>query len=364
MKIVHIVHSLRGGGIQNFLLSLASEQANSGDKVAIIVIDKFDSEYCSNLEKVLLNHKVNVYRLNKTRGNKLSLLKAIYKCAWIIHKISPDIVNTHSEIGHLYGSIATLITSIPQVVTVHNAPEKWNKILTCLCKNRPIIFCSQAAYELREQESYLMTAIDNGISRDIVHSKEIIDLRTEYNLNKNDKIIISVGSLRPQKNYIFIKDIVDLMKDDSYHFFICGGGAAKECIDEIKILEQYKNIHFLGLRNDVSAIENAADLFLSCAKFEGLPIAVLEAYFNGIPCVLSPIEQHMKISNVDFVWIPKNFTPTEFVNTIHQALQQKSEHNLIYEKRKKQIAYYSIERTVQEYKTFYERILNTKNNPR
>lgn len=363
MKIVHIVHSLRGGGIQNFLLSLASAQANSGDKVTIIVIDKFDSEYCSNLEKILLNHKVNVYRLNKIRGNKFSLVKAIYRCIQIIRNINPNIVNTHSEIGHLYGGIATLVTSIPQVVTVHNAPEKWSKTLAFLCKNKPIIFCSQAAYELREQESQLMTAIDNGISRDIVHSKETVDLRTEYNLKKEDKIIVSVGSLRPQKNYIFIKDIVDLMENDSYHFFICGGGAAKECMDEIKVLKQYKNIHFLGLRNDVSAIENAADLFLSCAKFEGLPIAVLEAYFNGIPCVLSPIEQHMKISEVDFVWIPKDFTPTAFVNTIHQALEQKLDHNLIYEKRKKQIAYYSIERTAQEYKTFYEKILNININP-
>lgn len=359
MKIVHIVHSLRGGGIQNFLLSLASEQVKTGDKVTIIVIDKFDSEYCSNLEKILLTHKVNVYRLNKVRGNKLSLLKAIYRCVRIICNINPDIVNTHSGIGHLYGGIATLITSIPQVVTVHNAPEKWSKALSLLCKNKPIIFCSQAAYELREQESPLMTAIDNGISRDIVHSKEIIDLRTEYKLKKDDKIIVLVGSLRPQKNYIFIKDIVNLMENDSYHFFICGGGAAKECIDEIEVLKQCNNIHFLGLRNDVSAIENAADLFLSCAKFEGLPIAVLEAYFNGIPCVLSPIEQHMKISDVDYVWIPKKFTATEFVNSIRQALkEQKLEHNLIYEKRKKQIAYYSIKRAAQEYKTFYEKILN------
>ena len=360
MKIVHIVHSLRGGGIQNFLLSLASEQVQSGNEVSVIVIDKFDSEYCSNLEKILKGHNVCVFKLNKIRGNKISLFKAIYRSIKLIQKIKPEIINTHSEIGHLYGGFVTLFTSIPQVITVHNAPENWNNLLTILCKNKPIIFCSRAAYELRKQESFLMTTIDNGISREIVHNNKTVDLRSEYNLCYQDKIIVSVGSLRPQKNYTFLSKIIDYAKNSHLHFFICGGGATEEYINKINDLKKNKNIHFLGLRNDVAAIENGADLFLSCAKFEGLPIAVLEAYFNGIPCVLSPIEQHIKISNVDYVWIPKEFTPAAFVDAICQALNVKLSHDLIYKQRERQIEYYSIKRTAQEYMSFYKRILFPK----
>lgn len=357
MKIVHIVHSLRGGGIQNFLLSLASEQANSGDKVAIIVVDKFDSEYCLNMEKELLYHNVNVYRLNKAKRNKLSLLETIYKCVRIIHNMSPDVVNTHSEIGHLYGGIATLIIPVPQVVTVHNAPEKWKYPLRFLYKNKPLIFCSQAAYELRTQDSTLMTSIDNGISREIVHSEDVVNLRKEYKLQESDKVIVLVGSLRLQKNYGFIKEVVKQLNDDKYHFFICGGGMATECKREMEDLGKIGTVHFLGLRKDVSAIENGADLFLSCANFEGLPIAVLEAYFNGIPCVLSPIEQHMRISNVDYVWIPKSFTSEAFAESIKVAVKDKVDHIDVYESRKNQIAYYSIQRTATEYKEFYNKII-------
>ena len=357
MKIVHIVHSLRGGGIQNFLLSLASEQANSGDKVTIIVIDKFDSEYCLNMEQNLLNHEVNVYRLDKVRRNKLSLLKTIYKCVQITRDINPDIVNTHSEIGHLYGGIATQITSVPQVVTVHNAPEKWKYPLRFLYKNKPLIFCSQAAYDLRTQESPLMTSIDNGISREIVHSENVVNLRKEYNLREGDSVIVLVGSLRPQKNYGFLKEVVKQLNDDKYHFFICGGGMATEYKPEMEDLRKMGTVHFLGLRKDVSAIENGADLFLSCANFEGLPIAVLEAYFNGIPCVLSPIEQHIKISKVDYVWIPKSFTSEAFAESIKVAVKEKVGHDDVYESRKKQIAYYGIQRTAIEYKKFYNRVI-------
>lgn len=359
MKIVHILHSLRGGGIQNFLLSLASEQANTKDWVYVIVIDSFDSDYCYHLKNTLCRNNVKVYQLNKIRHNKTSLIKTLVKCRLAIKKIKPDIVNTHSEIGHFYGRMATIGTSIPQVITIHNTPENWNPILKLLCKNKPLIFCSQAAFQKRIQNSYTMTAIDNGISRNIIHNNEFTDLRKEFHLSPDDKIIISVGSLRPQKNYIFIKKIVDQLDCNNYHFFICGGGATKEYNNELQEMKRYKNIHFLGLRKDISAIENKADLFLSCAQYEGLPIAVLEAYFNGMPCVLSPIEQHIKISDVDYVWIPKSFTPKSFIECIKNAINLNLDHDEIYEKRKEKIAYYSIQRTVKEYDEFYRKIIHS-----
>src|SRR5690606_10594105 len=110
--------------------------------------------------------------------------------------------------------------------------------------------------------------------------------------------------------------------------------------------------------NDVSAIENGADLFLSCASIEGLPIAVLEAYFNGIPCVLSPIEQHIQIAAVEKVWIPKAFTASAFVKTIREAFLNLASHVDVYEQRKGQIASYSISNTAKKYEKFYDRVIN------
>lgn len=202
-----------------------------------------------------------------------------------------------------------------------------------------------------------MTIINNGINDKIVHTTDFVDLRQELHLDKHDKIVVLVGSMRPQKNYIFLKDIVDKINDSSIHFCICGGnyGAGYINTDEFK---SYKNIHCLGLRSDVSAIENSADLFLSCSKFEGLPIAVLEAYFNGIPCVLSPIVQHINISNVYNVYIPKDFQAKSFIDCIYKALSNTESHDEILNKRKSQIEQYSIKDTAKKYIEFYNKILN------
>ena len=46
-------------------------------------------------------------------------------------------------------------------------------------------------------------------------------------------------------------------------------------------------IKFLGARGDVSHILNAMDLFVLPSLSEGLPVSVIEAQANGLPCFIS-----------------------------------------------------------------------------
>ena len=52
MKIIHILNSLKGGGIQNFILSLAPEQKKLGCDVSIIVVDRDTYEYSKHLKDI------------------------------------------------------------------------------------------------------------------------------------------------------------------------------------------------------------------------------------------------------------------------------------------------------------------------
>ena len=319
MRIIHIVNCLRGGGIQNFLLSLLPEQVKQGNDVRLVVVEEYDYDYCKHLDSILVKNGVKVECLNKRRHDKISMLKTVITCCMLVRKMQPDIVNTHGEMSHVYGALAVMWTNIKQVVTIHNAPEIWPKSCVLFCSNKPLIFCSQSAFDLRKQKNKTIIVIENGISPEIVRSDQVIDLKAELSLSSSDKIIVLVGSMRPQKNYKFLKRIV--------------------------------------VRSDVSAIENGADLFLSCALFEGLPIAVLEAYFNGIPCVLSPIPQHKNIAGVEKVWIPNEFEPKAFLDSIYKALKTKDSHKDIYSERKHQIKKYTISFTCQKYIDFYKKII-------
>lgn len=353
MRIVHILASLGSGGIQGFVFSLASEQANSGNIVYVIVTDICNNAHADIQEKVLLSKGVTVYRLNRIVGNKYELIKSLCRCRFLVKKLNPDIINSHASFWHLYGAFSSIGTKYKHICTIHNTPEKWNMLVSLFCKDKAIICCSNEAYHKRVQTNSKAICIENGVDENLVRTNQVVDLRKIFNLSDNSKIVISVGNLRPQKNYKFLKQLSEQFEGTNIHFFICGGNLGGPAYEDPQLYEGCKNLHCLGVRSDISAIENCADLFLSSSTFEGLPIAVLEAYFNGIPCVLSPIPQHESIANVDYVWIPKSFDLDDFIIAIKDALKCTESHDSIYKQRQSQIERFSIKRTAKEYLDFY-----------
>jgi glycosyltransferase involved in cell wall biosynthesis len=360
MVICHIINNLKGGGMQNLLLSLAIRQVHENCDVYIITIDKDGLEYSKNIKNKLQTNDVKVISLNRIIGSKFSAIRKILHCRGIIKKIQPDIINTHGQLSHIFGKLATFKTDIRNICTIHNAPERWGSICTLLNRRTPLIFCSEAASELRIQKNNNTIIIPNGVNPQNVNNKNVTFLRKEFNLSDESKLIVSVGSLRPQKNYEFLIALAKSVLNENLHFFICGGHYGKGYINK-EIFKDISNIHLLGLRSDVSEIQNECDCFLSCSTFEGLPIAVLEAFFVGLPCVLSPIIQHKKIAkDIEGCYIPKDFTTTSFKESLQEATnKQQSKHETL-KKREKVISKYLIEETANSYISFYKSILNEK----
>lgn len=51
----------------------------------------------------------------------------------------------------------------------------------------------------------------------------------------------------------------------------------------------HDNVHFLGYRNDVKELYEAADCFVMPSFREGLSRSLMEAMASGLPCVVSKI---------------------------------------------------------------------------
>lgn len=368
MKIVHVLLSLKGGGIQNFLLSLIPEQVKMGHTVSVVVTDEDNLEYSNKNKQFLESIGVKVYNLNRPVSDKIAFFRTWFRLRNTIKQLTPDIVNSHGEYCHTASAFATWGTGIKHCCTIHNAPEPWGKMISVMNRNTPLIFCSDAALQLRAQESQAMVAINNGIDLNMVQVDDCVDLHKELGIPQDEKIVVLVGSTRPQKNYHLLIKIVEEMNDPKVHFCICGGqykvnrkGANNTSYIELRDFEKFKNIHLLGLRGDVPAVLNGADVYLSCSVKEGLPISALEGFFGGIPCVLSPIVQHTNIAaGVAECYIPDSFEPKDFVKAIYQALECEDSHKDIYKKREDALRVFRIDRCAKEYIDFYNKILNEK----
>lgn len=132
--------------------------------------------------------------------------------------------------------------------------------------------------------------------------KNAIDLsRVKFNIEKREKIrkkynledsfvIGNIGRLHFQKNQQFLISLMPklLEKKNNIKLVLIGNGP-----DEVNLKKEVEksnlmdHVVFTGIQKDISGWLSSFDLFVFPSKFEGLPIAGLEAQGNGIPVLAS-----------------------------------------------------------------------------
>lgn len=122
------------------------------------------------------------------------------------------------------------------------------------------------------------------------------------NLSLNNKFVIAhVGRFNEQKNHSFLIDVfgeIVKKKPESCLLLIGGGSLEKAIKSKVKTLGLMENVRFLGIRDDIEMLLNAADVFLFPSLFEGLPVTLIEAQASGMKCVISDtISKQVIITN-------------------------------------------------------------------
>lgn len=123
------------------------------------------------------------------------------------------------------------------------------------------------------------------------------DKRRELGLSESDCVLISAGELNKNKNNAVILDALGKLQDRYVHYILCGVGDQEEALrSQAQQLGIADNVHFLGYRQDMKELLQAADVFVMPSFREGLSRSIMEAMASGLPCVVSRIR-----GNVDLV---------------------------------------------------------------
>lgn len=196
-----------------------------------------------------------------------------------------------------------------------------------------------------------------GLDLDRFHKKgrSKIDVRSEFAVGEEDKLIVSVGELDNNKNHILVIKALTLLKAKNYKYIICGVGPNEEklkrFVDETGLSDK---VVLAGYRSDISDILNAADLFVFPSFHEGLPVSILEAMACGLPILCSNIR-----GNVDIIRDGDNgflFSPDDYSTlalSIERLLKDYSLAQAFGEKNKQIVTNFSHESVGNELKTLY-----------
>lgn len=155
-------------------------------------------------------------------------------------------------------------------------------------------------------------------------------VRNEYRkkLNLEGHLVVGhVGRFVPQKNHMFLIDILDKLRAvraDAVLVLVGEGPLTGQVRAEIKKRGLEKHVLLLGLRGDVNRIMQAFDVFVFPSIFEGLGIAVIEAQAARLATICSDqVPREAKLTElVQYISLKK--TAGEWADAVCRAAAQKS----------------------------------------
>lgn len=123
-------------------------------------------------------------------------------------------------------------------------------------------------------------------------------LREELGFTSEQKIILCIGELLPNKNQKMaihmMKHVIEVFPDAV--LLLAGNGPEKSnLISEIASCGLQKNVTLLGYCTCLEKYQRIADVLVACSYREGLPLNVVEAMLTGTPVVATINRGHCEL---------------------------------------------------------------------
>lgn len=131
-----------------------------------------------------------------------------------------------------------------------------------------------------------------------VSTEEQLKLRQELGFTPDQKIILCVGELLPNKNQ---QMVIHMMQQVVKQFpdamlLLAGNGPEKENLENlIAELSLGQNIKMLGYCTYLEKYQRITDVLVACSKREGLPLNLVEAMLTGNPVVATVNRGHREL---------------------------------------------------------------------
>ena len=156
-----------------------------------------------------------------------------------------------------------------------------------------------------------------------ISEEEKKKLRLEMGHNENQKLILCIGELLPNKNQqMAIRMMPEIVKKyPDAMLLIAGNGPEKNNLENlIAELGLQNNVKLLGYVTNLQDYQHIADVCVSCSRREGLPLNIVEAMMSGTPVVATYNRGHRELiideQNGYLVSINDNSSITEKVLTL------------------------------------------------
>jgi len=302
IRVCQVLHGIVGGGSEQVVLNYCSRMSDI----------HFDLLYQYEPNPQILE------RFNEAGINCIQIpdkvrhpLKHLWTMFRFFRKGRYDVVHSHLDwYMNSYVCFLAMLAGIKkriahhhQAYTVETSFRALPRNLLCAIMRIPCKFfashwlaCGEAAaingWGNRAVKKGEVTILPNAVDPERFRFSESArrEIRAKYGFAENDFVIGNVGRFFPEKNHKFI---VELFSEYSRHHSHCklllvGNGPLQT---EIQNLVKQKGLEdkviFAGLQKNVVGFYGAMDVLLLPSTREAFPMTLVEAQYNGLPCLVS-----------------------------------------------------------------------------
>jgi glycosyltransferase involved in cell wall biosynthesis len=296
VRVMHVMEAMGLGGAETMVVEHV-RHAGPGFEVSVCALN--GGGHALEQARTL---GARVFDLSdRRRPGVAGRMRRLIRLILLLHRERIRVVNAHNPTGALYGVVAARCAGVPVVVRTEHSihdPSRHSRfyllvepLLTAWSDH--VICVADAVLEsharrLRRWRNRFV-AVQNGIS-DARPTRSRAAVRDSLDLGAEDRVILTVGSLTPQKaQHVLIEAFATVVRDlPRARLLIAGEGPLEGALrDQAARLGLDGEVFFLGARADVVDLLEAADVFALSSIREGMPVTALEAIRAGRPVVTS-----------------------------------------------------------------------------
>ncbi|MGA9586521.1 MAG: glycosyltransferase [Terracidiphilus sp.] len=295
MRIAYMLTSLGRGGAERQVIALAERMVTRGHQVVLIVLKPREThEWPTSLEVIRLGVRKSPASFSLGLANGHRFLRSFH----------PDVVHSHTFPANMAARMLHLLGSAPAVLsTIHNVYEGgWRRSALYGITDGLAIHTTAVSQTVANRFIQIgaipkskCSVVTNGI--DLAEFTSLPSRRRAIRsqLNAGDNFLwLAAGRIVPAKDYPNLLRAFACARSayPQTQLWIAGEATVAE---ERRIRELARcigisdSVHWLGLRDDMPSLLDAADGFAVSSAWEGMPLALGEAMAMEKPVVATDV---------------------------------------------------------------------------
>lgn len=300
LKVLTLTNFVEGGGAERWSVALAQALDRT----------RFEPWVCasradpSETTRALTAAGIPMLLLGRGRGRSLQPAKWL-PLLRLLRRERVDILHAHKFHSNMWAVVIGRLARVPVVIATEHTWSYRGQPMRRLLDRWLIGTLASAFVAVSRRDAQSMAEIEHVARRKIrvIHNglaprpeslgaPDGAGVRGELGIPAHAPVISTVCVLRPQKALDVLVDAFAIVttRHPEARLLIAGHGPEREGL-EARARERgvAERVLFLGRRDDVDDILAATDVFALSSRYEGLPLAVLEAMAAGCPVVATAV---------------------------------------------------------------------------